>query len=88
MLRPERPALWKVPTEQVFAEMMEGKISARLIRPHVSREPAFQALVSTSISPGLRVSGARPSHSAWAVWRVGLSGLYRDGSKRFGYKYG
>jgi hypothetical protein len=55
------------PDRKDFAEMMEDKTSARLIRPHVSREPAFQALVSTSINPGLRVSGARPSHSAWAI---------------------
>jgi hypothetical protein len=68
--------------------MMEDKTSARLIRPHVSREPALQALVSISITPGLRVSGARPSHSAWAVWRGGLSGLYRGESKRCEYKYG
>jgi hypothetical protein len=30
------------PDRTGFAEMMEDKTSARLIRPHVSREPAFQ----------------------------------------------
>jgi hypothetical protein len=28
-----------------FAEMMKDKTSARLIRPHVSRESAFQAFM-------------------------------------------
>jgi hypothetical protein len=38
------------PDRTGFAGMMEDKTSARLIRPHASREPALQALVSISIT--------------------------------------
>jgi hypothetical protein len=81
---------------QVLSNMRSNKPCRGFVFHHSSKTctlGTFQraGLLGLSIDlyhPRPSCLGRKAFASAWAVWRVGLSGLYRDGSKRCGYKYG